>query len=79
VRRGQPHVAERLVVLRGLVELELVFQLLVELQRVQLVLELLFELFLELVQLVVLGLTPAPTAPGARSAPGAFVPQRVSA
>jgi hypothetical protein len=79
VRRGQPHVAERLVVLRGLVELELVFQLLVELQRVQLVLEFLVELLLELVKLVVLGLTPATTAPGARPAPGAFVPQRVSA
>jgi hypothetical protein len=77
VRRGQPHVAERLVVLRGLVELELVVQLLVELQRVQLVLELLLEL--ELVELVVPGLTPAPTAPGARPAPGAFVRQRVSA
>jgi hypothetical protein len=75
VRRGQPHVAERLVVLRGLVELELVLQLLVELQRVKLV----FELLLELVKLVVLELTPAPTAPGARPAPGAFVPQRVSA
>jgi hypothetical protein len=78
VRRGQPHVAERLVVLRGLVELELVLQLLVELQRVQLVFELLLEL-VELVKLVVLGLTPATTAPGARPAPGAFVPQRVSA
>ncbi len=79
MRRGQPHVAERLVVLRGLVELELVFQLLVELQRVQLVLEFLVELFLELVQLVVVGLTLAPAAPGARPAPGAFVPQRLSA
>jgi hypothetical protein len=79
VRRGQPHVAERLVVLGGLVELELVFQLLVELQRVQLVLEFLLELLLELVELVVLGLTPATPAPGARPAPGAFVPQRVSA
>jgi hypothetical protein len=78
VRRGQPHVAERLVVLRGLVELELVLQLLVELQRVKLVFELLLEL-VKLVKLVVLGLTPAPTAPGARPAPGAFVPQRVSA
>lgn len=75
MRRGQPDLSQRLVVLRGLVELELVFELLVELQRVQLVLELL----LELVKLVVLGLTPAPTAPGARPAPGAFVPQRVTA
>lgn len=81
MRRGQPDLSQRLVVLRGLVELELVqLQLFVELQRVQLVLELLVVEFVELqlVKLVVLELTPAPTAPGARPAPGAFAPQRVS-
>jgi hypothetical protein len=69
VRRRQPDVAFVLVVLRDLVELELQLvqlQLLFELQRVQLVVQLVVELQLLIeLQLVVLGLTPARPAPGA--------------
>jgi hypothetical protein len=57
VRRGQPDVSQRLVVLRGLVELD--FQLLVELQRVQLLQLVELLEFLELVVLLELaGLQP---------------------
>ena len=81
MRRGQPDLAQHLVLLRGRVELELVFQLLVEFQRVQLVVEL--ELFVEFefVQLVVLGLVvpgaghALPLRAGRPRASGAGLPQ----
>ena len=79
MRRGQPDLAQLLVLLRGRVELELVLQLLVELQRVQLV-ELLLEL-VQLLELVVLELAvpgaghALPLRAGRRRASGAGLPQ----
>jgi hypothetical protein len=76
MRRGQPDLAQHLVLLRGRVELELVFQLLVEFQRVQLVVELVQLIELVVLELVVPGAGPGlPLRAGRPRASGAGPPQ----